>query len=213
MKTTVIFDLDGTLLNTIEDLADGVNHALEEYGYPSRSIEEVTAFVGNGIMNLIDLSMPGGKNNPDFYEVFGEFKSYYSEHCMEKTRPYDGITELLKELSARRIKTAIVSNKNDAAVKRLADKYFSGYINLAVGERENVKRKPAPDVIFEVLNEVGSAVDECIYVGDSDVDIRTAQNAEMDCVIVDWGFRNRDFLVKNGANVIISEPKELIKFI
>ncbi len=213
MKNTVIFDLDGTLLNTIEDLADGVNHALSEYGYPRRSIEEVTAFVGNGIMNLIALSIPKGKDNPDFYDVFGEFKSYYSEHCMEKTHPYNGITELLKKLRKSGIKTAIVSNKNDTAVKRLADKYFSGYIDFAVGEREKVKRKPAPDVIFETLNELNSTVDECIYVGDSDVDIRTAQNAEMDCVIVDWGFRDRDFLVKNGARKIISTPEELIKFI
>ena len=212
MKKIIIFDLDGTLLNTIDDLADGVNHALARFGYPLRSVEEVTAFVGNGIGNLIQRALPGGRENPDYENVFGEFREFYSENCMIKTRPYPGIPELLDELDARGIISAVVSNKNDLAVGRLAEKYFKGKMALAIGEREGIRRKPAPDSVLEVLNRLGAKADEALYVGDSDVDIETARNAKIDCISVDWGFRSREFLIKSGAGIIISKPAELLSY-
>lgn len=212
MKKTIIFDLDGTLLNTIDDLADGVNHALTQFGYPPRTVEEVTAFVGNGIGNLIQRALPGGRENPDYENVFGEFREFYSENCMVKTRPYPGIPELLDELNTRGIVSAVVSNKNDLAVGRLAEKYFSGKVALAVGERDGIRRKPAPDSVIEVMNRLGAKAEEALYVGDSDVDIETARNAKIDCVSVDWGFRTREFLIKSGAGIIISKPIELLDY-
>ncbi len=210
MKTTVIFDLDGTLLYTIEDLTDGVNYALNKFGYPLKTVEEVTRYVGNGIKMLIVRCIPNGEDNPDFNRVLAEFRTYYSENCMIKTRPYDGIPELIEELSAKNIKIAIVSNKNDVAVKRLCEKYFPEHIKTAVGERDGVKRKPAPDSVFAAVAELGSSIDESVYVGDSEVDIKTAANAGMDAVLVDWGFRSRELLESLGADVIISKPDQLL---
>lgn len=210
-KTTVIFDLDGTLLYTIEDLTDGVNYAMDKFGYPKHTVEEVTEFVGNGIRNLIERSVPGGAEDENFTRVFDAFRSYYSEHCMVKTRPYEGIPELLKALREKGVKTGIVSNKHDGAVKRLSEKYFGDNISIAVGEREGVRRKPAPDSLYSILKELGSEISESVYVGDSDVDIKTAANAEIDSVIVDWGFRSREFLIESGAELIISNPLELLE--
>ncbi len=212
-KKIIIFDLDGTLLNTIDDLADGVNHSLEKFGYPPRTVAEVTNFVGNGIGNLIARALPGGKDNPDYERVFGEFRAFYSENCAVKTKPYEGVPELLAELKARGVARAIVSNKNDRAVRSLSEKYFAGTVETAVGEREGVKRKPAPDSVLEVLRLSGFERKDALYVGDSEVDILTAENAGLDLVSVDWGFRPREVLNQNGAETIISRPKDLLKYI
>lgn len=212
-KKIVIFDLDGTLLNTIDDLADGVNHSLEKFGYPPRTIGEVTNFVGNGIGNLIARALPGGGENPDYEKVFAEFRAFYTENCMIKTKPYPGISELLDELKSRGIGRAVVSNKNDRAVRRLSETYFGDRVDTAAGEREGIKRKPAPDSVLEVLRLSGIERKDALYVGDSEVDILTAENAGIDLVAVDWGFRPRETLIRNGAKKIISKPKDLLEYI
>ena len=213
IKKFVIFDLDGTLLDTIDDLTDGVNHALEKFGYPPRTVAEVTAFVGNGIGKLIARALRGGVKNPDYDRVLGEFREFYSENCAVKTKPYPGIPELLGALKERGIVSAVVSNKNDRAVGRLKEKYFNDDVALAVGEREGIKRKPAPDSVLEVLRLVGARPDEALYVGDSEVDVLTAANAGIDLVAVDWGFRPRETLIKSGADIIISKPEDLLDYI
>lgn len=207
----VIFDLDGTLLNTLEDLTDAVNAALQAYELPVRSIEEVRNFVGNGIRNLM-LRAVGKEDYPQFEELFAFFRTYYAENYNCKTCPYGDILELLETLKKRQIKMAIVSNKVDTAVKSLSDQYFSDYIELAIGEREGIRRKPAPDSLNEVLSTLGISKEEALYVGDSDVDIQTAENANMRCISVSWGFRDAKFLKEHGAEHIIKKPMELLEY-
>lgn len=211
--SAVIFDLDGTLLNTLEDLADAVNAALRENGMPERTTEEVCRFVGNGIRRLMERAVPGGESNPGFEKAFSDFQSYYGVHCMGKTDAYPGIRELLAELKARGVRMAIVSNKMDLAVRALNRKYFSGYITTAIGETSQILRKPAPDTVLAALRELGVDKKNAIYVGDSDVDIATAANAGMRCVSVTWGFRGRDFLLEHGAGTLIDTPEELLNFL
>lgn len=209
---TVIFDLDGTLLNTLEDLADSVNFAMESCGFPVRTLDEVRSFVGNGIGLLIRRSVPEGTDEGEFSKAFEIFTSHYQKYCRVKTRPYDGIMEVLKILKERNVKMAVVSNKVDFAVKELCQYFFRDYIEVAVGECENVRRKPAPDSVNKALDRLGSNKENSVYVGDSEVDIRTAQNAEMDCISVSWGFKGREYLKNNGADIIIDSPKELLGF-
>lgn len=204
-----IFDLDGTLLNTLEDLADSVNHALSVCGFPNRTIEEVRCFVGNGIRLLIERSVPGGTQKEQTDRVYTEFMEYYTIHCADKTRPYDGILELLCSLRKAGIKTAVVSNKADVAVKELCRKYFAGLLDEAIGERAGIRRKPAPDSIKEVLKKLGVQEKQAVYIGDSDVDVETADNAGLEEIAVTWGFRDRDFLLQSGAKVFVSVPKEI----
>lgn len=206
----VIFDLDGTLLDTLTDLANAVNAALEANHMPKRTMDEVRQFVGNGVRNLMIRAIPNGAENPAFEKTFADFRAYYAVHCKEYTRPYAGIVELLGELQKRGVKMAIVSNKLDSAVKELAKEYFGEYITVAIGDMEGVARKPAPDTVFKALEELGVSRDEALYVGDSDVDIMTAMNAELPCVSVTWGFRDRDFLMFHGASRLIGEPLELL---
>ena len=155
-KDTVIFDLDGTLLNTLDDLRDSVNAVMKKYGYPQHSLEQIRTFVGNGIGKLMERSVPGGRENEQFEQAFADFKSYYTDHCQIKTKPYDGVVDLMKCLSEQGFKLAIVSNKNDAAVKELNEIYFSRYTNAAIGERKGVRRKPAPDSVYAALDQLGS---------------------------------------------------------
>lgn len=209
----VIFDLDGTLLNTLEDLADSVNHVLEEAGYPPRTIEEVCAFVGNGIRKLIERSVPENTTSENIDHVHKSFIAYYGEHCMEKTKPYDGILEMLHTLQNAGCKIAVVSNKADYAVQILCDKYFNHIFDAALGEQTGTPKKPAPDAVFKVLNTLNIAPSEAVYIGDSDVDILTARNSEMDEIIVDWGFRDREYLKEQGAKVLVSNPTELLNLI
>lgn len=211
MKKTVIFDLDGTLLNTLDDLADSTNYALSKFGYPTRTIEEVRQFVGNGVAKLIERAIPEGKNNPNFEKCLAIFKENYAQNMYNKTAPYNGIIEMLSNLKSRGIKIAVVSNKFDLAVKELCKKYFEGFIDFAAGENEaqGIKKKPAPDTVISVLNEFNFAPEDAVYVGDSDVDIMTAKNSKMPCISVTWGFRDEKFLLENGATILINAPSEI----
>lgn len=211
MKKTVIFDLDGTLLNTLDDLADSTNYALSKFGYPTRTIEEVRQFVGNGVAKLIERAIPDGKNNSNFEKCLAIFKENYAQNMYNKTAPYNGIIEMLSNLKSKGIKIAVVSNKFDLAVKELCKKYFEGFIDFAAGENEaqGIKKKPAPDTVISVLNEFNFAPEDAVYVGDSDVDIMTAKNSKMPCISVTWGFRDKKFLLENGATILINAPSEI----
>ncbi|MCD8023548.1 MAG: HAD family hydrolase [Lachnospiraceae bacterium] len=195
----VVFDLDGTLLDTLKDLTDSVNAALTQYQMPTCEQETIRSIVGNGIRNLICKAVPDGEENPDFSNVFAAFKSHYGEHCMDATEPYPGIPYLLSELRNRGVKMAIVSNKADFAVQKLRDVYFGELIDAAVGEREGCRRKPEPDSVLQALEALGVSREQAVYVGDSEVDILTAKNAGVDGIIVTWGFRSRELLIEKGA--------------
>ncbi len=204
-----LFDLDGTVLDTLEDLADATNTVLTAHGYPTHTVDAVRSFVGNGIGNLIRRALPEGTDEAKIHTVLGDFKKYYAEHCADKTKPYDGVLEMLQTLRAAGIQTAVVSNKADFAVKALADHYFAGLFDVAVGEREGVARKPAPDSVFEVMRDLGVISAECVYIGDSDVDVLTAKNTDIDGIFVTWGFRSADCLRQSGATVIVNSVSEL----
>lgn len=206
-----VFDMDGTILNTLEDLADSLNASLSHFSYPERTIEEVRQFVGNGIRLLIERGVPQGLSKEKIDQVHEYFMAYYKEHCADKTRPYDGVISLICQLRQAGCKTAVVSNKADTAVKELAEKYFSGLFDISIGERTNIARKPAPDAVNEVLEKLSVPRERAVYIGDSEVDIATAQNAELDSIIVDWGFRRPDFLREHGAKIIVSSPEEVIE--
>jgi phosphoglycolate phosphatase len=206
--TTAIFDLDGTLLDTLDDIADSVNATMAHFGFPTRTRDEVRSFVGNGAVNLIRRCVGETEN---FDEILAFYDKYYTEHSLIKTAPYPGIMEMLGELTRREIKLAVVSNKQDAAVKKLVRRFFDNYISVAIGERRSVRKKPAPDTVIAAMDELCSLNYECVYIGDSDVDIMTAKNSEMDCISVSWGFRSRDFLLEHGAARIIEWPKELVR--
>lgn len=208
-----IFDLDGTLLDTLDDLTASTNAAVEPFGNPPYTREQVCGFVGNGIRNLMRRAVPGGEENPGFEGAFLRFKEHYGEHCMDQTRPYPGIMELLRELKRQGIAVGIVSNKVDFAVKKLRDAYFGELVDTAAGEKEGVRRKPAPDTVFQALRELGVRKEYAVYVGDSDVDIHTAQNAEMDCISVTWGFRDEKFLREQGAERLAADAGELLNLI
>lgn len=210
---TVIFDLDGTLLNTLGDLVDSVNFALTLHGFPCKKIEEVRSFLGNGIARLIELSIPDGKHNPQYEKCLADFRFHYSSNMQNKTSAYHGIKELLEQLAKENFKMAIVSNKFDTAVKELNQLYFRKYIKLAIGESEDVLKKPAPDMVFKALEELGATVNKTVYIGDSEVDVKTAQNSGVTSVGVTWGFRNREILEQEGADYIIDRPEELLKII
>lgn len=212
MYDTVIFDLDGTLLDTLEDLADSVNYALRRHGLPERSVKEVRHFLGNGIRYLMRSSVGEGVSDEAFEPVFQSFRTHYVAHCLDTTRPYPGIMALLEELHRRGVKMAIVSNKLDPAVKELNERFFSQYITSAVGESATVRRKPNPDAVLTALRELGSTSDRALYVGDSEVDLATAQNAGLSCVLVLWGFRDESFLhaLKGHPLAFIKRPDELL---
>ena len=209
MKIGILWDLDGTLLDTLEDLADGVNYALRQFHYPERTIGEVRRFVGNGAFNLIRLAVP---EDTDPVPVFDVFRTYYNAHCQIKTRPYEGILEALAELGAK-YPMAVVSNKPDSAVKPLCDQYFPGL--YARGESADCPRKPAPDMVFKAMADIG--VEKCIYVGDSEVDVLTAKNAGVPCLSVLWGFRDREEIAENGGthfcNCVSDLPRMLEEMI
>lgn len=209
MKTTVIFDLDGTLLYTLQDLTDSVNFALSKYDFPECSVKQIRSFVGNGIKILMQRAVPDGETNLHFEECFNLFKSHYKENMYNKTAPYDGVCEMLEKLRNNGLKIAVVSNKFDTAVKELCKNYFDGKIDVALGESQTVKKKPAPDGVLAVISELNEDLKNCVYVGDSEVDIATAKNAGIDCISVDWGYKDKDFLVENGASVIVSDCNAL----
>lgn len=209
----VVFDLDGTLLNTLSDLTASTNYALKARGYPERSIDEVRSFVGNGIADLMRKAVPMGTSNEDAERALAMFRSHYAEHCADLTAPYEGILPLLDALKAEGFGIAVVSNKIDSAVRALCRRYFGDRIDTAAGEREGIARKPSPDSVFYVLNELSCKCDRAVYVGDSDVDIQTAANAEMDHIGVSWGFRDKSFLLASGATRIADIPNDIFKFL
>lgn len=208
-----IFDLDGTILNTLEDLADSINYALKANGYPERTIDEVRRFVGNGARKLVERATPAGTSENEQDQVLEAFNRYYKVHCADKTGPYEGIMELLRELRAAGCKTAVVSNKPDYGVQELCQQYFEGMFDFAVGERAGIARKPAPDSVNEVLQVLHVERTDAVYIGDSEVDVETAANAEMDHIIVTWGFREKEFLAQRGAKRFAETPDEIRQMI
>ena len=204
MKTGILFDLDGTLLNTLEDLLDATNYALELCGYPRRTLSELRRFVGNGAENQIRMSLPEGASPEEVQRVLKIYKPYYTEHCQVKTRPYDGILEALAVLKEK-YPIAVVSNKPDAAVKALCAELFPGI--FALGEAPDCPRKPAPDMVHKACRAIG--VDTCVYVGDSEVDVRTAKNAGVPCLRVLWGFRDREDIEAAGGQYFCESPAQL----
>ena len=209
---TYIFDLDGTLLDTLQDLAASVNYALRKHGMPEHSIDDVRRFVGNGVRLLMERAIPDGAQNPDFEATFATFREHYMHHSLDTTHPYPGIPEVLAELKARGCRLAVVSNKMMAATQELIRHFFPDTIEVAIGEHEaeGIRKKPAPDTVFAALKELGVGKEDAVYVGDSDVDIQTARNSGLPCISVLWGFRDKEFLIKNGGETFVSKPSELL---
>lgn len=215
MIRCVIFDLDGTLLNTLEDLCDSTNFALAQMSYPQRSLEDVRKFVGNGVRKLIERAVPADINSTDVEKCLAIFKKHYSENMYNKTAPYSGIIKMLQTLNKNKIPTAVVSNKFDAAVKELCKKYFGNLIQIAIGENEaeGVRKKPAPDSVLKAMRELNVSRDDVIYVGDSETDVQTARNANINCIGCCWGFRSRSVLEQEGATYIVKTPDEILRIV
>ena len=213
MYKLAVFDMDGTILDTLEDLKDSTNFALEKCGYPVRTYDEVRRFVGNGIRKLIERAVPEGLTTEQIDRVHEVFTEHYKVHCADKTKAYDGIKPLLEKLRASGVKTAVVSNKADYGVQELCKEYFDGLFDYAVGEREGIRRKPAPDAVNEALRVLGMSKSEAVYIGDSDVDFETAKNAELPCISVLWGFRDEEFLREKGATLFVRDPAEIYDII
>lgn len=211
MYKVYIFDLDGTLLDTLTDLAASTNYALREHGMPEHSVDDVRRFVGNGVRKLMERAVPDGADNPLFDEAFATFRQHYMEHALDTTRPYDGVPEMLATLKSRGCRIAVVSNKMMAATQELCQHFFPDTVEVAIGEHEaeGIRKKPAPDTVYAALSALGVTKDHAVYVGDSDVDIATARHAGLPCISVLWGFRDRDFLLHHGATTLVTIPREL----
>ena len=222
---TYIFDLDGTLLDTLGDLAASVNYALRQNGLPEHTVDDVRRFVGNGVRKLMERAVPDGAANPQFETAYATFREHYMQHALDTTRPYDGIPEVLHELKTRGCRLAVVSNKMMAATVELCRHFFPDTVEVAIGEHEaeGIRKKPAPDTVREALRRLNTqnsklntqhsklnTENSAVYIGDSDVDIETARNSGLPCISVLWGFRDRDFLVAHGATTLISNPRELL---
>ena len=214
MIRSILFDLDGTLLDTLDDLANSVNYALRTHHLPERSHTEIRSFLGNGIRNLMLDAVGRGMSDEAFEPVFQTFRTYYVEHCLDKSKPFAGIIDLLKALQQRGITMAVVSNKLHPAVVELNERFFKEYITSAVGESATVRRKPNPDAVLAALSELGCSKDEAVYVGASEVDLQTAQNAGMQCMLVLWGFRDEDFLRSlPGASLFAQCPADILSWL
>ncbi|MCR4778753.1 MAG: HAD family hydrolase [Lachnospiraceae bacterium] len=213
MINTVIFDMDGTVLDTLQDLTDAINYVMGRFNLSARSINECRQFVGNGIK--VALNLASNEKYPDetLDEMVSIFKEYYDVHCLDKTKPYEGIPELIAGLNAEGYKVGIVSNKIDSAVKELNSKFFAENVSVAIGERPGVRRKPAPDTVLEAMKELGSIKEETIYVGDSEVDIETAKNTGIPCISVLWGFRDKDVLDAAGGKFYAKKPLDVMNII
>lgn len=209
----LIFDMDGTILNTLQDLCNCLNFALSQNGYPERTFSEVRSFVGNGLEKLTERGLPEGTSESKKKAVLADLKDYYREHCTDETRPYDGIVELLKTVKKKGYKTAVVSNKADFAVQELVRQYFPGMFDMALGESGGQRKKPEPDMVYHVLAALDVSKEDAVYIGDSEVDIATAQNAGVESIIVEWGFRERGFLEEMGAKCIVQKPSDILELI
>jgi len=209
---TYIFDLDGTLLDTLDDLAAATNYALRTHGFAEHSRDDIRRFVGNGVRKLIERALPEGEQNPLFEATLATFRAYYLDHSLDSTRPYEGIPQLLGTLKERGKRTAVVSNKFYAATQELCRHFFPDTVEVAIGEHEadGIRKKPAPDTVMEALRQLSVGREGAVYVGDSDVDILTARNSGLPCISVLWGFRDRDFLIDSGATTLVSHPHEIL---
>lgn len=211
--TTVVFDLDGTLLNTLDDLAGSVNFALKENGMSPRTIDEVRRFIGNGVRVLIKRSVPEGTTDEKYEATFKTFEAHYKKNSRNLTAPYEGVVKMLNDLKEMGYKLAIVSNKIDFAVKDLRDEFFNEVIEVAIGDSPDTNNKPEPDMVFKALKMLDESAGNAVYVGDTDVDLETAKNSGMDCITVSWGFRSREELLGYGAEMIADVPEDIKKFI
>lgn len=209
----VIFDLDGTLLNTLVDLASAVNHSLRSYHLPEHSQDEIRWMVGNGVRLLMERAVPGGANHPLFEEIFTEFRTYYASHSQDTTAPYEGILPMLSCLKTQGVRMAVVSNKMHAATQTLVGAHFGHYIDVAIGDAPGVPRKPAPDMVLAAMRQLGVDSQHTYYVGDSDVDVMTAQNTQLSCISVLWGFRDRQFLLGHGATLFAETPQDVVDIV
>ena len=206
---TYIFDLDGTLLDSLTDLAISCNYALRMNNMPERSLDEVRHFVGNGVKKLMERAIPDGLQNPAFEKTYNDFRQHYLVHNLDNTKPYPGIVSLLQRLHSEGKSIAVVSNKFYAATQNLVKHFFGEYVTVAIGERENIRKKPAPDTVIEALRQLGASASGAVYIGDSDVDVMTARNSGMPCISVLWGFRDKEFLKENGATTFVTAPDEI----
>ena len=213
MITTIVWDMDGTVLNTLIDLRDSVNYVLKKYNMPEHTIEEYRRYFGSGIRYALECAVVDGTPSETIDEMLPIFKEHYDVHCLDNTCPYDGILDAMKKLKEKGYKMAIVSNKIDSAVKELNEKFFKEYVDVAIGETSGTKRKPAPDMVEQALKELGSSKEESIYIGDSEVDLQTARNSNLPCISVLWGFRDRDYLIEQGATTFAETPEELIQLL
>ncbi len=209
----IIFDLDGTLTDTLYDLMLSTNYALKQMGWPERTLDEVRGFVGNGVRRLMEQAVPEDAEEMEFDECFSIFQEHYVEHCQDHTDLYAGVKELLEELKARGYKMAIVSNKLQAGVNELYRRFFKDTIDVAIGEKREMRRKPFPDMVFKALEKLDVTAEEAIYVGDSEVDMATARNAGLPCISVLWGFRDRDYLKEIGAFQMVETPAEILELV
>ena len=209
----VLFDMDGTLLDTLEDLCDSTNHALAQMGYPLRGIEEIRRFIGNGAEKQIRRAVPEGTSEGKIMETLAAFRAYYQDHCQIKTKVYDGLLDVLSELKEKGVKMAVVSNKPDAAVKKLSREYFGDRLDYAIGPSDGVRCKPYPDMAEEALKALGVEKKDAVFVGDSEVDVQTGLNAGLDVIAVSWGFRSREVVIEAGAKMIVDDASELEKLI
>ncbi len=209
----VVFDMDGTILDTLKDLTNSVNHALSKMNMPLRTIEEIRNFVGNGVRVLMKRSVAAGTSDSDYEIAFSLFREHYIEHCKDTTKPYDGINELIERLRKKGYLTAVVSNKADFAVQELVDRFYDGLFDAAIGARDGMNNKPAPDMVNLALSEMKISKEEAIYIGDSDVDLETAKNSELPCIGVIWGFRGEQFLKEHGAKYIAKTPGDIEKIL
>lgn len=207
---TYIFDLDGTLLNTLNDLAASCNYALRSYGFPEHSVDDVRRFVGNGVRLLMCRAIPDGDNNPKFEDCYACFREHYLHHNLDTTAPYPGIMDMIKALNANGKHIAVVSNKFYEATRALVRHFFGEEISVAIGERPDIHKKPAPDTVNEALRQLGVGREGAVYIGDSDVDIDTARNSGMPCISVLWGFRDKEFLLEHGAKTLVTTPEEIL---
>lgn len=208
--STYIFDLDGTLLDTLLDLANAVNHAMQSMGYPTRTVDEVRSFIGNGIRMLIKRSVPTGTSDEAYEKTLGIFTAYYLEHIADFTAPYEGIIEVVDTLRARGCKLAVVSNKADRAAKAVVKRFFGDRFDIVVGKMDCFPSKPEPDSVLYAIEKLGAKAEDCIYIGDSEVDVQTAHNAGLRCIGVTWGNRDRQVLIDNGAEYTVDTPSEIL---